>query len=358
VEGNRPRPVKRIWVQQVAVDVEVLRTRLNRACARPDGLDPQLQVVAEGVGKHLDLAQAAAFRHDPLPGRLTNWWRGVLVEAAHRNMHAAQLLLVHLYDDDELCAEIPLAVARARATLHREDVRQTTVHALEAESPSALLRHRVRRLLSDSFAAVDTQHSQLRNFRNTVLLAALLIFSLVAITTIVVALEPDVMPLCFPNEVVLSPTPDDSAVTQQRGFNCPTGAGVEGPTPGDVLIVALIGLLGGALAASVSIRHLKGTIAPYNVPAALAMLKVPLGAFTAILALVAVRGDFVPGLTALDSQEQILAYALVFGFAQQLFTRLLDQQVQTVLQGLPSKDTADDPPPPPVIAHDSRSHPH
>jgi CBS domain containing-hemolysin-like protein len=155
------------------------------------------------------------------------------------------------------------------------------------------------------------------------------------------------MPLCFPNEVVLSTSPDGSVDTEQRNFNCPTGAGVEGPTSGDVLIVALIGLLGGALAASVSIRHLRGTIAPYNVPAALAMLKVPLGAFTAILALVAVRGDFVPGLTALDSQEQILAYALVLGFAQQLFTRFLDQQVQTVLQGLPSKDTADDPPPRP-----------
>jgi hypothetical protein len=233
-----------------------------------------------------------------------------------------------------------------------------TVRALEETSPSALLRHRVRRLLGDSFAALDTQHSQLRNFRNTVLLAALLIFSLVAITTVVVALYPDMMPLCFPNEVVVSTNPDGSVNTEQRNYNCPTGAGVEGPTSGDVLIVALIGLLGGALAASVSIRHLKGTIAPYNVPAALAMLKVPLGAFTAILALLAVRGDFVPGLTALDSQEQILAYALVFGFAQQLFTRLLDQQVQTVLQGLPSKDTADEPPPPPMVAHDSKSHPH
>jgi hypothetical protein len=43
------------------------------------------------------------------------------------------------------------------------------------------------------------------------------------------------------------------------------------------------------------------------------------------------RGQFVPGLSALDTSAQILAWALVFGYAQQLFTRLVDQQGQTAL---------------------------
>jgi hypothetical protein len=43
------------------------------------------------------------------------------------------------------------------------------------------------------------------------------------------------------------------------------------------------------------------------------------------------RGQFIPGLTALDSSAQILAWALVFGYGQQLFTRLVDQQAHTVL---------------------------
>ncbi len=74
-----------------------------------------------------------------------------------------------------------------------------------------------------------------------------------------------------------------------------------------------------------SIRNLRGTSTPYDVPVALALLKVPLGAFTAILGLVAIQGDFVPGLSALDSQQQILAYALVLGYAQQVFTYSLDR---------------------------------
>jgi hypothetical protein len=52
------------------------------------------------------------------------------------------------------------------------------------------------------------------------------------------------------------------------------------------------------------------------------------------------RGQFVPGLTALDTSAQILAWALVFGYAQELFTRLVDQQGQTVLDSVRGADKA------------------
>jgi hypothetical protein len=227
--------------------------------------------------------------------------------------------------------------------MHREDLRQWTVEGLRA-SPSDMLRPQLRRITTDSFAALDAQHGQLRNFRNILLLAAFLISVLVGVTLAVAARWPEFLPLCFPNEV---PVSTDPLTTEVDGLNCPTAAETTGPSSGDVLVVALLGLLGGALAAAISIRNLKGTISAYDVPVALAVLKVPLGAFTAVLALVAIRAEFVPGLSTLDSQEQILAYALVFGFAQQLFTRLLDQQAQTLLENLPSKDAADQPPRPP-----------
>jgi hypothetical protein len=43
------------------------------------------------------------------------------------------------------------------------------------------------------------------------------------------------------------------------------------------------------------------------------------------------RGEFIPGLSALDSSAQIVSWAIVFGYAQQLFTRFVDQQGNTVL---------------------------
>jgi hypothetical protein len=188
-------------------------------------------------------------------------------------------------------------------------------------------------------------------------MAAFSVLILVGATVLAVAINPTVMPLCFPREVPRELA--NASATVERNLNCPTGSNRSEPLGGDVLIVALLGLLGGALTAAISIRNLKGTSTPYDVPVALAMLKVPLGAFTAILGLVAIQGDFVPGLSVLDSQGQILAYALIFGFAQQVFTRLLDRQAEGLLSGLPveAASTPTNPSPPPLEPPVPRSTP-
>jgi hypothetical protein len=334
---------RRIWVQHVAVHADELQTRVKAARSRGN-LDRSQQTIADGIDNLISKARKAALKEDPKPWRLPNWWRGTLVEAAYRNLHTARAQVVDLYDKNELDAEVPVALSRAQTSLDRDDLRNTTVEALTAE-PVENLRPKLRLLIDESYQAKDGQHAQLRSFRNIVLLSALLITLLVSLTIIVVAYHPTWMPLCFPNEVVIDSVPTE--VTEVDGENCPTTAGPDGaPSGGDIVIVALLGALGGALAASVSIRNLKGTSNPYNVSVALALLKVPLGAFTAILALVAIRGDFVPGLSVLDSQEQILAYALVFGFAQQVFTRLLDKQAQTLLEEMPQGAAAKPPPRP------------
>ncbi|MGY1672667.1 hypothetical protein [Geodermatophilus sp. SYSU D00710] len=329
-----PRPVKRVWVPQVAVDVDTLWIRTEVAEARTS--DPAHHVVVQGVRAHLEKARNAAFRRDPLSGRLANWWRGTLVEAAYRHVHAAEVRPIDLYDAHELQAEIRPAVVRANSVLNPADPRQRTVEEFRGYTSTEQLRSRLRNTVRDSYASLDARQAQLRSFRNILLLAALSITVLMTVTLVTVSYSPTVLPLCFPADA------DTGAVlaTQAR-LNCPTRSGTTAPSGGDVLVVGLLGLLGGALTAAIAIRNLRGTTVPYDVPVALAMLKVPLGAFTAVLGLVAIRGDFVPGLSALDSQVQILAYALAFGFAQQLLSRLLDRQAQTLLDAMPSKDTGD-----------------
>jgi hypothetical protein len=332
---------RRIWVQHVAVDADRLEMRVEAARAR-GGLTASQEVVADGVIRCLHKARAAAFRDDPIPGRMANWWRGTLVEAAYRNMHTARAQLIDLMDANELRAEIPMVVARANATLHRDDPRRTTVEELEAETVEGL-RPRMRRVVGDSYEKLDLEHAQLRSFRNILLIAALFIAVITAGTIVFVSLHPALMPLCFDREVATGVEPLATTVT---GKNCPTSSGdAAGPGGSDILVVAALGALGGALAATLSIRNLRGTSTPYDVPVALAFLKVPLGALTAILALVAIQGDFVPGLSILDSQGQILAYALVFGFAQQAFSRLLDQRAQDLLEGLPGGASTEPAPP-------------
>lgn len=100
----------------------------------------------------------------------------------------------------------------------------------------------------------------------------------------------------------------------------------------DLIVVELVGLTEAAVASAAAIRRIKGSSERYGLPVSLAALKLPTGAITAFLGLLLMRGQFVPGLTALDTSAQVLAWALVFGYAQQLFTRLVDQQGQTVLE--------------------------
>jgi hypothetical protein len=325
---------KRIWVQNVAVSVHILQTRVNVAAAR--GLAPDQEATAVGISELLVRARDAALRDDPRPSRWANWWRGTLVDSAYQNLHAARAQMVDLYDEAELVGEAPSALARAQDTIHRDDPRRLTSDDLAA-MPIEQRRALLRRTIEDSYDALDRRHERLRSFRNIVLMVAVLVALLVGATIWVVAANPTMMPLCF-DKVTATGAPGPGT-----RLNCPSGSDVSAPSSGDILIVALVGALGGALAATVSIRNLRGTSTPYDVPVALAWLKFPLGAFTAILGLVAIRGEFIPGLSVLDSQQQILAYALLLGFAQQVFTRLLDKKAQDLMNGLPAKDAVTPP---------------
>jgi len=335
---------KKVRVQPVAVGVQVLETRLDVAVAQ--GLGPDQLAAADGVRRLLRRAEDAAYGVDPSPGPVARWWTGALVEASFQNLHAARAQMIDVYDDAEVAAEIPAAVARSHQTLHRDDPRRLVTDVLTTADP-ARQRAFLRRAVEDAYDALDRQYERVRSFRNIILLLALFIAVLVAVTVGVVSARPSIMPLCF--------DADGEGATGDRLLNCPTGSGLGTAGGGDILVVALLGLLGGALAAAVSIRNLRGTSTPYDVPVALAFLKVPLGAFTAILGLVAIQGKFVPGLSALDSQQQILAYALVLGFGQQVFTYTLDRRAQSLLNGLPSKDASAPPtgtpgPVPPLVA--------
>ena len=76
----------------------------------------------------------------------------------------------------------------------------------------------------------------------------------------------------------------------------------------------------------------------------MAVFKLPTGAVTAVIGLLLMRADFVPGLSALDSPAQILGWAVVFGIAQQLVTRFADVQASTMLESVGGRGAAGDRP--------------
>jgi hypothetical protein len=106
--------------------------------------------------------------------------------------------------------------------------------------------------------------------------------------------------------------------------------------PHDIALVMRIGLAAAGITGAAALRHIRGSSIPFAVPVALVALKLPTGALTALLGLLLINGGFIPGLSALDSPGQFLAWALVFGAAQQLVTGLVDKKAQSVLDSVGS----------------------
>jgi hypothetical protein len=186
--------------------------------------------------------------------------------------------------------------------------------------------------------ACDKNFTRVRSFRNIVLATTAGLFFVAIGLGIVGALNARSLPLCFDagTRTIEDVRGQDSPTTD---IVCPTGAR-SGPTGGDVPLVLVVGLAAGAFAAALAVRGMRGTSTPYGVPVAIALLKLPAGALTALFGALLLRGAFIPGLSALDTQGQIIAYSIVFGYAQQVFTRLVDTQAQTVLNSSPGSDTA------------------
>ncbi|GAA4759553.1 hypothetical protein [Actinomycetospora chibensis] len=324
---SRKGKVGRAWTQQIEVAAAALRARVQTRLVEIDDSDDyrSAHVTVENIFDLLERACCAARGGNPPRRFFLSWWRGADVEAAFGYLHKAEAEAVRLYDEDEVEAEIPAAISRVEVALQRDD--PVRIEARKLLEPNGRgLRTLLKKVVEAGYDASDRQLARIRNLRNVLLISTLLIAVLGGVFGVVASLNPSLLPLCFgPNAPGAPP----------EYVACPTGDGdFRQPSQWDMVAVVLLGLLGGALAAAVSIRDMRGTATPYDIPVCLALLKVPTGALTAVGALIAIRGEFIPGLSALDSQEQILAYALVFGYAQQLLTGSIDRRARSIMDNL------------------------
>ena len=316
--------------------------------------------VSQAVRHHLQVARKAAWpandKRLPVGQQFLDWWTGAPCEAAYVNLHEAEIALAQLLPDDQIQARIPEALARLQ-TMEVGDPRRRAAETQLASNLSANQRRAAfQSAVRIGLELKDQQHDRLRGFRNVVLTTAAGLMALVVAVCLAGAWKPDALPLCFgPPPTTGAPGQPPAPIQGPAGVACPSedappSPGTQPrrlPAPGDVTLVALLGLLGGGLSNALAIRGLQGTSTPYDVPVALSLLKLPSGALTALVGLLFIRGEFVPGLSQLDNQPQILAYAFLFGISQQLFTRLVDQQAQNILGKVPSKQPVSAKPEPP-----------
>jgi hypothetical protein len=332
--------IERLWPEQWAVDAWVKaasiesRMRVANAGQREDA---KRQASTDAINKLLKTARAATQQRRWLRWRgLMDRWRGTSVGRAYQSLHAAEIFLVDLLSDEEIDALVPRILARDVTELDRDDPRREQIEQL-LRATSSSKRACVKSALTYLYDVADQAYVRVRDFRNVLLVSAALIMILMTVFVIAVGNNPETVPFCFsPGQTTATTTGGSSGDASAQV--CPSGQ--PAPSRRDVQLIAGLGLLGGALSGAFSIRKIRGSSLPYDIPIALSLLKVPSGALTAVAAILLLGGDFIPGLSELDSQRQILAYALVFGYAQQLATRFLDQQAQDILSNVPSKDHA------------------
>ena len=367
------------WQQQILAKANFIEYERDRLLPRGLRNDDPIYAATDVPLKAARQAAGVQGNGEPIQrgsriGRPVNWlvngWTGGPTKGAFVHLHLAQVGLVDLYTEDEIKAHSPGVLARMQHCLAPTDRRRHEAEALFGTGASGastgttspqqntaverapietrrtgsdvqlLIRRAVssdgdgngaatelcrrraafREAMKISYEAADEQHARVRSLRNTLIIAAALLTALVAWCASLVSAFL-MRSRCASSRL---------RVRLQMGVV---------PQPGDIPIVALMGILGGAMSATFAIQRLRTTPAPISkdLKVSLAFLKLPAGALTAIGGLILIHGQFIPGLTDLDSQGQILAYAIVLGVAQQLVTRFIDQKAEDVLAAVPSK---------------------
>jgi hypothetical protein len=170
--------------------------------------------------------------------------------------------------------------------------------------------------------------------------AASLLLLAIAVA-VLAAIFKSAVPMCFHEEApqqggqprfrVVCPTMESGGTSTEGDLGRATGATAQRR---DYIVVEFVGLVAAGVAAASALRKIRGTSTAFGIPVALALLKLPTGALTAVLGLLLMLGNFVPGLSALDSSAQIIGWAVIFGYSQELFTKFVDRRGQDVLEGI------------------------
>jgi hypothetical protein len=166
-------------------------------------------------------------------------------------------------------------------------------------------------LLRRAHNAADERHASVRTLRNTLLVASTAASALVVTLAVIGAISPSMIPVCSPE-------------------TCPTG----GSKPGaiDLTVAMLFGCLGASLAVITTLATTSAPATAYALNWAQMLLKIPTGALTALVGLLALQSEVVANVAPPTSHAGLLFYAVVFGFSQQAATRLVDHKAQAVLE--------------------------
>jgi hypothetical protein len=324
------------WREEALARVLEMQTLLDWLQGQPSQV-PNRECLIAAVEAHLE----GALQGIRAKSKFRHIMSGAPVERASAHLDAAELNLLRLAPRSYLSSNMPNLCMRATEDLDEDDPRLERIRAFEHEASERDLTEKERSAVVAAIQGANdrgrSEQMRMRSFRNVIIITTMMLAVLALLVAILGMLDPDALPLCYqPEHVVVCPTNQvkiDVSSTAEPDPKVLENA-IDAASRGfDALLIEFVGLLGASLAATVALRRIRGTVGPYSLPVSLALLKVPSGALTAFLGLQLVRAQFIPGLSALDSSAQIVAWAIVLGYAQQIFTRVVDQQAENVFTG-------------------------
>jgi hypothetical protein len=364
-------PVWRAWREGTLTRAKELEAQA--ASVLEDQLPPGSEHLARSIPCHLQAARDAANGVRAKYG-FPMFRNGSLLERAMSNLQAAEANLLHVAPADYVLGQMPCLLKHVQSHLAANDPRRQEFeriaqkigvkdpdHPLLQQSNDTELdlqdkrkkvnqeRGKIVSTVRGASSASLREQLRVRSFRNVLFITIIAMTALAVLVAVTGFRSPTMIPLCFAPEEsgrvsIVCPTAHSNSVPAGPQSGPALDTAIENAArPGDLFLVEFVGLIAAAVAAATAVRGIRGSSEPYGLPLALAVLKLPTGAITAFLGLLLMRGQFVPGLSALDTPAQILAWALVFGYAQQLFTRLVDQQAHTVLDSVRGADKATEP---------------
>src|SRR5262245_46265868 len=243
-QPRKPQPRRTRWQEYVISKAYYLDNERNRLCDRACQDTPATSYVKAATSRHLsaDRRTAGVEEDGQTPIRfarrdlLVNAWTGASVEGAFVNLHAAEVVLVNLYDEQDIDSRVPDVLARMRTCMAADDNRRLKAEMLLGEQdngkppgpiarqwrrngrgnghpaqgrsaqrgdngggPDTLARRRagLRDAMRVSYDAADELHTRVRSFRNVLIVSAVVLSMLVLAVCAVGILWPTAIPLCF-----------------------------------------------------------------------------------------------------------------------------------------------------------------
>jgi len=308
-----------------------LRALLSEASARSANFDTDIT-----LQEAKSLLDASERMLDGTSESHFSYWKGSLTELVWRQLHTAEALIISALPDADRQGRVEEVFYDAKVILKDDDPIMLTSKEKMArpalcprcaqeldggETPEECARRIAAfELVRRYRKAWDDLYSAFHGFRNRLIMLTVVVG--IAVTALVLAGSLGLIDI----QVVKQLRPPTTIAPHLYDFIV-------------MLLIAVFGGIGGLITGTGEVIKLcDGLYNQFNLPWYDLGFKIAMGALTGIVGILFVQGEVVPELkVTMGNWSQIIAWALIFGAAQQLVTFIVGRRAQALSAHVPQE---------------------